>query len=256
MLNRLRFWWRAVSRGGTSLNTWAGWFGLFVLGLGVAAGITVPVVFHVSHWVTAVIIMGAVVLVVAEGSYLEWKDADELRRQAQGELENARRGAISASTTPEPPPFELRLYTRTPPEYRGYATSYYVGVKNPPDQPERRARVSVEGMDPYPRQNPPYPNVRPAIPHDVPPASGAAATAGLVVRPGQEQSWFLGRIGIGTDRKIIVFKFFSHLDAGWELGPDESWRLSYRIESDGVPDRKFSIVLAAEDGELAVRLED
>jgi putative Mn2+ efflux pump MntP len=52
------------------LNTWASWFGLVVLVLGVAAGITVPLVFHVSHWVTAVIIMGAGLLVVAEGSYL------------------------------------------------------------------------------------------------------------------------------------------------------------------------------------------
>jgi hypothetical protein len=58
-----------------------------------------------SHWVTAVIIMGAVLVVVAEGSYLEWKDADELRRKTeavlkgvQAELEAARRPAVS------PPP--------------------------------------------------------------------------------------------------------------------------------------------------------
>jgi len=54
--------------------------------LGVAAGITVPLVFHVSHWVTAIIIMGAVLVVVAGGSYLEWKDADELRRKAEAAL--------------------------------------------------------------------------------------------------------------------------------------------------------------------------
>lgn len=86
MLDRPRFWWRAVSRGTTSLNTWVGWFGLIVLVLGVAAGITVPLVFHVSHWVTAVIIMGTVLAVVAEGSYLEWKGADELRRKTEAAL--------------------------------------------------------------------------------------------------------------------------------------------------------------------------
>jgi hypothetical protein len=44
MLNRPRFWWRAVIRGTTSLNTWLGWFGSIVLVLSVAAGIAVPLV--------------------------------------------------------------------------------------------------------------------------------------------------------------------------------------------------------------------
>jgi hypothetical protein len=107
MLDRLRFWWRAVSQGGTRLNTWAGWFGLIVLVLGVAAGVTVPLVFHLSHWVTAVILMGAALVVVAEGSDLEWKEADTKRRES---VHLAR---------PEPSLFRLRYYTGTPPEYGG-----------------------------------------------------------------------------------------------------------------------------------------
>ena len=113
MLDRPRFWWRAVSRGTTSLNTWVSWFGLVVLVLGVAAGITVPLVFHVSHWVTAVIIMGAGLLVVAEGSYLEWKDTDESRRKTevalegvQAELEAARRPAVSPPPAVNPDEFK------------------------------------------------------------------------------------------------------------------------------------------------------
>jgi hypothetical protein len=43
MLDRPRFWWRAATRGTTSLNTWVGWFGLIVLVLGVAAG-------SLCHW--------------------------------------------------------------------------------------------------------------------------------------------------------------------------------------------------------------
>lgn len=113
MLDRPRFWWRAVGRGTTSLNTWVGWFGLVVLVLGVAVGITVPLVFHVSHWVTAVIIMGTVVVVVAEGSYLEWKDAAELRRKTesalegvQAELAAARRPAVSPPPAVSPDDFK------------------------------------------------------------------------------------------------------------------------------------------------------
>lgn len=91
-----------MRQGTTSLNTWVGWFSLVVLVLGVVAGITVPLVFHVSHWVTAVIIVSAALVVVAEGSYLEWKAADELRRKAelalggaQAELESARSAAAT-----------------------------------------------------------------------------------------------------------------------------------------------------------------
>jgi hypothetical protein len=112
MLDRPRFWWRAVSRGATSLNSWASWFGLIVLVLGIAAGVTVPLVFHVSRWVTTGVIMGAVLVVVAEGSYLEWKDAGELRRKTeaalesmQAQLEAARRPAVSPPPAVNPDEF-------------------------------------------------------------------------------------------------------------------------------------------------------
>ena len=57
--------------------------------LGVAAGITVLLVFHVSHWVTAVLLMATAVVAVVEGSYLEWKDADTRRRKAESDLKQA-----------------------------------------------------------------------------------------------------------------------------------------------------------------------
>jgi hypothetical protein len=404
MLNRARFWCRAVSRGVTSLNTWAGWFGLTALMLSVAAGITVPVVFHVSHWVTAVIIMAAVVAVVAEGSYLEWEAADELRRKAEAELGNARReleegprAAIRASATsstsktglevaidrevqtpypgvgrileieyhvtnhdpmehqlfrgmegngenertyfgpsdgqvdqehqqfirdayqieerrnrevpvptrvrpgetvrgvyvarfawnprrrlpdytlvitdgrrefrvrprgaaesalakPGPPPFALRYYTRKDPLAGGIVTSHFVGVANPAGQPERRARMFAESMSPYPRIRTSY-GVDPAFPHAVPPESGGTPAAGLVIGPGQEQSWYIGNTLKGGDGKVNVYKFFSDTGAAWELGPHERWRISYRISCDGMPDKPFSIVIAAEGGGVVVRLE-
>jgi hypothetical protein len=62
VLDWLNFWWRTLSQGSGSLNNAAGWLSLIVLVLGVAAGVTVPLVFHASHWLTAVIVMAAVVI--------------------------------------------------------------------------------------------------------------------------------------------------------------------------------------------------
>lgn len=93
MLDRFNFWWRTLSQGAGSLNSAAGWLSLIVLALGVAAGVTVPLVFHVSHWLTAVIVMAAVVIVVLEGSYRVWAVTDAERKTA---LESARaKSAVS-----------------------------------------------------------------------------------------------------------------------------------------------------------------
>jgi hypothetical protein len=162
--------------------------------------------------------------------------------------------AESASATPEPPPFELRHYMRKDPLAGGIVTSHFVGVANPPGQPERRARMSAESMNPYPRRRTSY-GVDPAFPHAVPPESGGTSAAGLVIGPGQEQSWFIGNTLIGGDGRINVYQFFSDTGAAWELGPDERWRISYRITCDGVPDKPFSVVIATERGEVIVRLE-
>ena len=87
MLDRLSFWRRVLSQGAGSLNSAAGWLSLIVLVLGVAAGVTVPLVFHVSHWLTAVIVAAAVVIVVLEGSYRVWAVTDAARKVA---IESAR----------------------------------------------------------------------------------------------------------------------------------------------------------------------
>jgi hypothetical protein len=183
MLDRPRFWWRAVKRGTTSLNTWAGWFGLIVLVLGVAAGIAVPLVFHLSHWVTAVILLAAGIIFVAEGSYLEWYEArtelataqrerDETRR----ELADARRTAVSASASLKPPPFEPRLCRVAVAELAA-TTAQLIGVTNPAGQPERRARIYLDDMEDRPR-NIMDSRYRPVIPYTVPPQGGGDPAAG------------------------------------------------------------------------------
>lgn len=50
--------------------------------LGAAAGIAVPVVYHFSPWLIAVVLLGLLVVVVAQGSYRVWHDTDEERKAA------------------------------------------------------------------------------------------------------------------------------------------------------------------------------
>jgi hypothetical protein len=84
MFNRAKFWWSSVSRGVVRLNSAAGWVGLVVLVLGVAAGIAVPLVFSLSHWVTAVVLMGLFIVVLLEGTYSVWYATDQQRSELAG----------------------------------------------------------------------------------------------------------------------------------------------------------------------------
>ncbi len=146
------------------------------------------------------------------------------------------------------PPLELNYYTRPAPEYGDWITAHFIAVANPDGQPERRAVITAEGMEPYPKQTPPD-GAGPSFPYTLPSASGGNPEAGLLIKPGQEQSWLIGQTGTGDDGKMAVFGFGNPRKGRWELGPDESWRLSYRIRCDGVPDEvPFSIVVDSLDG--------
>ena len=79
MVDRAKFWWNSVSRGAVRLNSAVAWVGLVVLVLGVAAGIAVPLVFSLSHWVTAVVLMGIFIAVLLEGTYNVWHATDQKR---------------------------------------------------------------------------------------------------------------------------------------------------------------------------------
>ena len=166
--------------------------------------------------------------------------------------------AESTPAKPGPPAFELRSYTGKPYENDDWLTSHFIGVKNPPGQPERRVRVIQVGMDPEPRHTPPY-SPRPAFPYPVPPRGGGNSGPGVTIRSGQEESWFLGDTGTGGDEKMNVFGFNVTNGArlSWQLDPDESWRLSYRIACDGVAEEmEFSIVVDSQDGKtILVRQE-
>jgi hypothetical protein len=47
--------------------------GTVVLVLGTAVGVAVPQLYHVSHWLTAVVLLSLLVLVLAEGAYRIWR---------------------------------------------------------------------------------------------------------------------------------------------------------------------------------------
>jgi len=90
VLDRVKFWWNSVSRGAVQLNSAAGWIGLVVLVLGVTAGIAVPLVFSLPHWVTAVVLMGLFIAVLLEGTYGVWHATDQKADAALAERDAAR----------------------------------------------------------------------------------------------------------------------------------------------------------------------
>jgi hypothetical protein len=57
-----------------------------VLVLGVAAGIAVPQTVHLSLWVTALVLLGLLTLVLAEGAYRVWHESDQGRQAALGQV--------------------------------------------------------------------------------------------------------------------------------------------------------------------------
>lgn len=60
------------------MNTAGGWIGTAVLVLGVL-GIVVPLVFRLSPWLIAVVLLGLLALVFAEGGYRVWRETDQGR---------------------------------------------------------------------------------------------------------------------------------------------------------------------------------
>jgi hypothetical protein len=89
-MRAITFWRRALREGAAELNSTAGWAGSIILVLGVAAGIAVPVVYHHSPLLIAVVLLGLLVVVVALGSYRVWRETDSERNTAVTERDAAR----------------------------------------------------------------------------------------------------------------------------------------------------------------------
>jgi len=165
----------------------------------------------------------------------------------------------AALVKPEPPPFEVELYTGKMPDSGDWITRHYVRIKNPPGHPECWVRVSLIDIEPEPRHRSPY-SPRPAYPYHLPTKGGADGTGGAIVQAGREESWFVGDTATGDDGKMHLFEFNvtrgAHLS--WQLDPDEDLRFTYVITclAGAAGERAFTIRVYSEDGEtILVRRE-
>jgi hypothetical protein len=259
---------RAMKEGLTPL--WA-FIGVAITLIG--GSVTLAAIWGVRHliWVPIIVLL-VLLAVLAEGSYRMARNRETEHRKrlaelegerdakateledARAELEDARRVAIAAPAKPGSLPFDLCYYTRPCTEYGGWVTSHYIAIKHPPGQPERRVYVIQDDMKPEPRFRSPQGPGRPGFPYFVPPAGGGDGGAGVLIRPGQEESWFLGYTGTGgipdnVQMSVFEFNVTNHAKLYWQLYPDESWRFFYHVKCDGVEsEMPFSIVVDSLDG--------
>lgn len=85
--------------GAGQFNVVAGWAGTIILAVGAIAGFAVTVQFHLSHWLIAVIVLGLLVCVTAEGGYRVWHKSEKERRDAEAERDAARRDRSVAAAS-------------------------------------------------------------------------------------------------------------------------------------------------------------
>jgi hypothetical protein len=89
MRERLCYWWRVLRMGTDQVNVAFGWVGTIVA-IGAIVGVTGHLVFHRSSWLIAVILLGLLVCVTAEGGYRVWRKSDKAREKAQARGDAAR----------------------------------------------------------------------------------------------------------------------------------------------------------------------
>lgn len=87
-LDRFKFWLSSLSQGVGQLYNAAGWLGLVVPILGIAAGIAVPLVFSLSILLTVIVIMGLFIAVVLEGTFRVWRATRQERDAAKAEIDH------------------------------------------------------------------------------------------------------------------------------------------------------------------------
>jgi hypothetical protein len=243
------------------LNSVAGWVTLIILVLGVAAGIAVPLVFDLSPWLTAVVLMGLFIVVMLEGSYRVWRETDQQRLAAltarSAEL------ALPATARPAPAPLQPRYRQREPyrqPDGGGIVVEHRVGIRNPAGNPPvANLRLEWTEMSPRPPNQYGYPSVTP--PQPVPRLAGGDPALGISLPAGREELWVIASTLTASDGTMSVGAFSEDSVGGrwrglqWRLNPGDRWRFTYRIVASQQPDIPFSIVMTAVGGQVRCDLE-
>jgi hypothetical protein len=145
------FWWKALRLGAGRLNSAAAWVGTAVLILGIA-GIIVPLVFHLSPLVIAVVLISLLALIVAEGSYRMWHDTDEERKTAVAERNAARGHGVDRRRAQAKLVQVLKTTGRKPGAYfeNNVPEGVSISVKNGSEQPIRDLIFCWrKGIDPW-----------------------------------------------------------------------------------------------------------
>jgi hypothetical protein len=165
---------------------------------------------------------------------------------------------------------ELRLQPLEPHygdslQYRhvdGNMTEHRIGLHNPAGNPEATGvKLEWTGMTPPPRfQNVHSEKWRPEFACWVPRLKGGEADAGVSLPPGQEELWMA--VSTATDPNGIMNAAEFSPKRGnwhglpWHLESGGQWRLDYRIVTENLPPRTFSLVISAEDGKIECELQD
>lgn len=254
------------------LDTVARWLGVVVLLLGIA-GIAVTFVFHLPWPLIVVILLGIMLVVVAEGAYRVWHktnqdalSAQAARDAATQDLEDQRQAhekALAAQVgytgRKGPEPLEP-CYLDQRGQYRlpnANMVHHRIGIRNPAGNPEATGvRLQWTEMSPRPRTD----LFPPVIPQAVPMQAGGDPTIGIPLPPGREELWVIATTATDQQGVMTVGVFgpdrFGWHGTPWHFEPHDRWRFTYRIVADNIPARVFSVVMYAVDGWIRCDLED
>jgi hypothetical protein len=187
----------------------------------------------------------------------------EAQRQAQDQ-ELAKREQAAAEAAPKPLEACYGNSARYQRQIRSM-TEHRIGLRNPAGNPAAAGvRLEWTEMAPPPRvENNQWERWLPAIPSAVPRAAGGDPAIGVSLPAGQEEMWVVVTTAIGPDGIVRAVEFGSGYGSSvgkwhgllWVLEAGGLWRLSYRIVSDNLPARTFSLVITAGNGEIQCDLE-
>jgi hypothetical protein len=239
----------------------ADWWGKGVLLAGIV-GVTLGAI-HISHFPSWLVVIAAalvVLVVLGEGAYRVWLEADTARLVAEKNVEDADKPAIIRNTVRNASsrvPLEAR-YDQSEPYLhetpQEWIFEHRIGIHNPRgNQMAAHVRLEFVDMSPRPRDLPPD------TPYAVPMLKGGDERIGISLPPGEQEYWVIGSTATGSDGTMSAGPFTTRdprwRGTPWQYDPTYPWRLRYRIVTDDAPAAGFSVVMMAVDGRIRCQIE-